>query len=71
MHFLLTPIGALVYLALALVAAAMGRDRRMGFWGFFWASILLTPLLTGFFLLMAHPKRRLPSSAKPPAPRRR
>ena len=26
MHFLLTPIGALLYLALALVAAAMGRE---------------------------------------------
>jgi len=48
MQILFTPAGALVYLSLALIAAAAGRNRRMGFWGFFWASILLTPLLTDF-----------------------
>jgi hypothetical protein len=71
MSFLLTPIGALSYLAFALLAAVVGRDRRMGFWGFFWASILLTPLLTGFFLLMAQPKESGSPRPKTPKSRRR
>lgn len=63
MHVLFTPVGATVYLVLALLVATAGRDRRMGFWGFFWASLLLTPLVTGFFVIMAEP-------AETPAPRR-
>lgn len=75
MQILFTPVGALVYLGLALIAAAAGRNRRMGFWGFFWASILLTPLLTGFFLLMAQQvtqqPRQKPIQQSPVKPKRR
>jgi hypothetical protein len=53
MSVLFTPVGASVYLLLALLVAMAGRDRRMGFWGFFWSSLLLTPLVTGFFIIMA------------------
>ena len=75
MQILFTPVGALVYLSLAWIAAAAGRNRRMGFWGFFWASILLTPLLTGFFLLMAQQitqqPRQKPTQQSPVKPKRR
>ena len=75
MQILFTPVGALVYLSLALIAAAAGRNRRMGFWGFFWASILLTQLLTGFFLLMAQQitqqPRQKPTQQSPVKPKRR
>ena len=34
----------LAYVMLALVVAFLGRRRRLGFWGYFFSSILLTPL---------------------------
>jgi hypothetical protein len=47
---------ALAYLALCLVAAIWGRDRRIGFWGFFFCSILVTPFISLMFLYCAAPK---------------
>ena len=41
----------LLYLALSLLAGAFGRDRRMGFWGFFFLSLLATPMV-GFIGLV-------------------
>ena len=55
MSFLFTPVGLALYLLLALVVARAGRQTRLGFWGFFWTSVLLTPVLTGFFMVMAQP----------------
>jgi hypothetical protein len=52
MSLLFTPVGLSLYLLLALLVAQAARHTRMGFWGFFWASIILTPLVTGFFVLM-------------------
>ena len=83
MSLLFTPVGLSLYLLLALLVARAARHTRMGFWGFFWASLILTPLVTGFFVLMtqsapARPARTstqqvIPSSArgaKPAAPSR-
>jgi hypothetical protein len=47
---------ALGYLALCLVPAVLGRDRRIGFWGFFFCSILFTPLISLLFLYFAMPR---------------
>lgn len=69
MHLLFSPIGAtLLYIGLAMLVALVGRRRRMGFWGFFWASLLLTPLVTGFFVLMAGPPPRVPLRRTPRKP---
>ncbi|MGO8792959.1 MAG: hypothetical protein ACLQVL_36990 [Terriglobia bacterium] len=38
------------YLALCLVAGIVGRNRRIGFWGFFFCSIVLTPFLSLMFM---------------------
>jgi uncharacterized membrane protein YvlD (DUF360 family) len=46
-----------VYLALCLAAGITGRNRRIGFWGFFFASIVLTPILTFLFLHIAAPRK--------------
>lgn len=35
-----------VYVALSLLVAFLGRKRKWGFWGFLWASILFTPLVS-------------------------
>jgi hypothetical protein len=41
------------YLALCLVAAILGRNRRIGFWGFLFCSIVVTPLISLSFLYFA------------------
>jgi hypothetical protein len=45
------------YLALCLVAGVAGRNRRIGFWGFLFSSILFTPVVTLLFLYFATPRK--------------
>jgi len=47
----------LVYLALCVLAAIAGRHRRIGFWGFFFCSILFTPVVSLLFLYFAAPRK--------------
>ncbi len=47
----------LPYLALSLAAAIAGRKRRIGFWGFFFSSIIFTPFVSLLFLYCATPQR--------------
>lgn len=42
-------------LAACLLAGILGRKRRIGFWGFFFASMVFTPLVTLSFLYFAAP----------------
>ncbi|MBA3948612.1 MAG: hypothetical protein H0X44_01545 [Acidobacteria bacterium] len=46
-----------IYLLLCVATAFMGRRRRIGFWGFFFLSILVTPLLTSLLIFAAAPAR--------------
>jgi hypothetical protein len=46
-----------LYLALSLVAAIAGRNRRIGFWGFFFCSILFTPIVSLLFMYFAAPRK--------------
>jgi hypothetical protein len=48
---------AVVYLILCLVAGFTGRNRRIGFWGFFFSSILFTPFISLMFLYLAMPRK--------------
>ena len=48
----------LVYVILCSVAGFLGRKRRIGFWGFFFLSLLVTPLLSAMFIYVAAPVRR-------------
>ncbi|HLN02553.1 MAG TPA: hypothetical protein VK335_24910 [Bryobacteraceae bacterium] len=45
------------YLALCLVAGIAGRNRRIGFWGFLFCSVILTPILSLLFLYFATPRK--------------
>jgi uncharacterized membrane protein YhdT len=63
----LVPEFILLYLVLCAVAAYLGRHRRIGFWGFFFLSLIATPILTSLFIYVAAPVRRRHS----PAPRHR
>jgi hypothetical protein len=40
------------WLVLAVIIAFFGRNRRFRFWGYFFASVLLTPII-GLLLLIA------------------
>ncbi len=46
----------LIYLVLCLFVGFLGRNRKWGFWGYLWSSILFSPLLGLVFLLASDPK---------------
>lgn len=46
-----------LYLVLSGIAGFFGRHRRIGFWGFFFLSILLTPLVTTLLIYFATPRK--------------
>ena len=48
----------LIYLVLCALAGFFGRRRRIGFWGFFFLSILATPVVSAIFIFAAAPVRR-------------
>ena len=48
---------ALGYLALCLVAGIAGRNRRIGFWGFLFCSVIFTPFVSLLFLYFATPRK--------------
>ena len=41
----------------AILVAFFGRHRRFGFWGYFFASMLLTPIIGLLMLLAAIPTK--------------
>jgi len=47
-----------IYVALCMLVAIVGTGARLGFWGTFFVSVLLTPVLTIFFLIIFTPKTR-------------
>lgn len=50
------PLIAVIYLLLCLLVGVLGRERRsMGLWGWFFFSLLLTPLVGAFMLLLLGP----------------
>ena len=51
------PIIIPVWLVGALLVAILGRNRRFGFWGYFFASLLLTPIIGLLMLLAAIPTK--------------
>jgi len=46
-----------VYILLSFVVGFLGRRRRIGFWGFFFLSLIVTPLMTSIFIFVAAPAR--------------
>ena len=46
-----------IYILAALLVASMGIDRKFGFWGYFFGSLALTPLV-GFILVLASDRRK-------------
>ncbi len=50
-------ISVSAWIVLSFVIAILGRRFRFGFWGYFFGSILLTPLVGLLLLLAAIPLR--------------
>ncbi len=51
-------INFLIYLGLSLLVAYFGKQRKFGFWGYFFASLILSPLI-GFLLVVASDERKI------------
>ena len=49
-------IGIGCYLGAALILGIVGRNRKMGGWGYFFGSIVLTPAIGLILLLASDPK---------------
>lgn len=47
---------AIVYVALCIIVAWIGANRKFGFWGYFFCSVALTPII-GFIVLCGSDKR--------------
>lgn len=52
----------LALLALSLLVAFAGRRRRLGFWGYLFASLLLTPLLGLLLVIVSAPASKGPTA---------
>ena len=50
-------IGGIGYLMLSVLAAWCGRYRRIGYWGFFFVSLIFTPIISLLFIFFAAPVR--------------
>lgn len=46
-----------LWIFLSLVVAVFGVDRKFGFWGYFFASLLLSPFM-GILLLLASERHK-------------
>jgi len=58
----MTLIG-IAYIAAALIIGLMGINRKMGFWGYFFGTLLLGPII-GLFLLLASDRKAPPKEVK-------
>ena len=46
----------LLYILASMIAGHFGRKRRIGYWGWLFLSILITPLIALLFLFLSSPK---------------
>jgi hypothetical protein len=49
---------SLPYIGAALLIALLGINRTMGFWGYFFASLLLSPVMGLLLLLVSGAKEK-------------
>ena len=56
----MTPAVIAAWLTMSFIIAAFGSRYRLGFWGYLFASILLTPIVGMLLLIAAIPVTRRP-----------
>ncbi len=47
----------IIYICLSLIIGLLGFNRKFGFWGYFFGSLVLTPVI-GLILVLASDKRK-------------
>jgi hypothetical protein len=57
-------IVAIAYIVFSLIIAILGTDRKFGFWGYFFCSLLLSPAI-GLIILLASDKRKPHPGSEP------
>ena len=57
LKLLLVPQFLAAYVILALIVGLLGRNKQIGFWGFFLLSLVTTPLVTGVFMIINRNRR--------------
>ena len=57
LKLLLVPQFLIAYVILAVIVGMFGRDKKIGFWGFFLLSLLITPIIPAVFMLISSPRR--------------
>jgi hypothetical protein len=50
----------LSYIALSALIGYLGKDRKFGFWGYFAAAFIFTPII-GLIIVLASDKRAIPA----------
>jgi len=50
-------ITIMLWITISLLVATMGRHKTMGFWGYFFASLILTPVM-GLLLVLVSGERK-------------
>ncbi|MGV8118929.1 MAG: hypothetical protein AB2L14_04105 [Candidatus Xenobiia bacterium LiM19] len=48
---------AFIYVILSILLGLMGYNRKFGFWGYFFGSMLLTPLVGILLVLASDPQK--------------
>ncbi len=56
--------GVILYILACWLIALLGRHGKFGFWGNFWASVILTPII-GFVILLAQDNRPKAAAKSP------
>jgi uncharacterized membrane protein len=57
------PEVSFVYITICFGVACLGINRKFGFWGYFFGSLLLTPLI-GIILVVGSDKIKEPSNTQ-------
>lgn len=52
----------IIMVLLSFVVGFIGKNRKFGFWGYFFASLLVTPLIGLLLVLASDPRPRNKSS---------
>lgn len=51
------PLVTFICIFLSFCIGYYGRNRKMGFWGYFFASVLLTPLIGALLVIVSDKKK--------------
>lgn len=53
-----SPVFLLLYIFFCMLIGFLGQNRLFGFWGYFFASIIFTPIGGLFLLIPSEPSKR-------------